>query len=248
MMSRTFLRSAQVYGVRACVIRSFHTTTPLRDAKSKPVDTTSTLADLNAKIGGILGLAGAPTFTRGENVISLIKKDHREVDQKYDQYKKSSDKKEKQQLAWDITKMLVQHAEVEQMLVYPLLKMRNTSNGQSEHDRSLHEHQECRELLYALDQTSIDDPSHATKLKAAMDANSKHVAEEESKVLPMVEKHFSQEELERVGSAFVTHKLTAPTRPHPSAPMQGPAAAVAGMAAKAVDLARDAVRAATEKK
>lgn len=100
--------------------------------------------------------------------------------------------------------------------------------------------QEVRELLYAVDQTEFSDPSYATKLKAAMDANQKHVEEEERDTLPLLEQKYSLEELQRLGSAFETHKYTAPTHPHPSAPMQGPLAAMAGMAAKAGDLVRDA--------
>ncbi len=51
------------------------------------IDTSGTVADLNAKIGGILGLYGAPTFTRGENVLRLIKSDHRQVEKEYEAYK-----------------------------------------------------------------------------------------------------------------------------------------------------------------
>jgi len=193
-------------------------------------------------------LAGAPTFQRGENVINLIKKDHRTVDSLYDQYKSTKDPAKKQEYAWTLTKELVQHSEVEQLLVYPLLKMRDGSQGQHLHDKSLDEHQHIRELLYDLDNTKVDDPSHPKKLEAAVKAVQEHVKEEESKVLPEIEKKFSAEELERVGSAFETHKYTATTRPHPSAPLQGPFAAAANIASKPIDMARDAIRHVTEKK
>lgn len=207
------------------------------------------IKDAHAKIGGILGLAGAPTFTKGENVIKLIKEDHAAVKSLYDQYNATQDKAKRQEYAWKLTKELVQHSEVEQMLVYPLLNMRGAkAEGAKLQERSLNEHQHVRELLYTLDQTKIDDPSHPQKLKAAVDAVLEHVKEEEGEVLPLIEKHYNAEELSRLGSAFATHKLTAPTRPHPDAPAQGPLQAAAGMAAKVGDLARDAVRNVTEKK
>jgi len=205
------------------------------------VDTTGIFKDLNAKLGGILSLKGAPTFTKGDNVIDLIKTDHRKVEQLYKDYTQTANKSRKAELKKDIIKDLVQHSEVEQMLVYPLLKMHNTPNGQAIHDHSLSEHQQVRELLYKLDQTSLDDPTHDEKFSAAIKANDHHVAEEESTTLPLLSRHYTADELRYVGSAFVTHKYTAPTHPHPSAPMQGPIAAGAGMAAKAVDLARDAL-------
>lgn len=100
----------------------------------------NSLKEMHAKIGGILGLAGAPTFTKGENVIDLIKKDHRKVESTYKEFLAINDNKKKEELARALIKDLVQHAEVEQMLVYPLLKMRDT-NADQIHDRSLDEHQ-----------------------------------------------------------------------------------------------------------
>jgi len=245
----TFLAGNSVVSGR--LIRSFHVSPASFNNSTGGVDTSGTLSDINAKIGGILGLAGAPTFQKGENVIDVIKKDHQTVASLYEKYKGTQDIKKKQEYAWQLTKDLVQHSEVEQLLVYPLLKMRNIdskNNGQHLHDRSLKEHQEIRELLYTLDQTKVDDPSHPAKLKSAVDAVLQHVKEEEGEVLPLLEKNFSVEELQRLGTAFEQHKYTAVTRPHPNAPLQGPFAAAVNMATKPIDLARDAARAVFEKK
>lgn len=138
--------------------------------------------------------------------------------------------------------------QVEGLLVYPLLKLRgNDPSLQNLHDHSLAEHQQIRELLYDLDQTKIEDPLHPQKFKAAFDAVKSHATEEERDVLTQIEKNYTMDELERLGNAFQTHKYTAVTRPHPSAPLQGPFAAAANIATKPIDLARDAVRNATEK-
>jgi len=211
------------------------------------VDTTGMIKDINSKIGGILGLAGAPTFQRGENVIILVKKDHRHIESMYETYKRTEDLKVKQEVAWAITKELVQHSEIEQQIVYPLLKLRGAPVGQIMHDRSLQEHQEIRELLYILDKTCITDPAHPARLKEAVEVTLNHVQEEEGEVLPFIAKNYTEEELERVGAAFEHHKYLAPTRPHPNAPMQGPLAAAAGLATKPLDMARDVLRDITEK-
>jgi len=211
---------------------------------TKPIDTSGSISNVNSLIGGILGLAGAPTFQKGENVIDIIKRDHKNVSQLYEQYKSTQDLKKRQECAWNLIKELVQHSEVEQLLVYPLLKMRDIAkhNGNQLHDRSLTEHQHIRELLYELDNTKIDDPEHPAKLERAVQAVLEHVKEEESEVLPEIQKHFTMEELQRLGNAFEKHKYTAVTRPHPSAPLQGPFAAAANMATKPIDLARDLAR------
>jgi len=122
-----------------------------------------------------------------------------------------------------------------------------SKDGEKIHDHALKEHQEIRELLYEVDNTKVDDPSHPEKLEKAMKAVTHHVEEEESELLPLIEKLYSVEELKKVGASFKVHKYTAPTRPHPSTPMQGPLAAAAGMMAKPIDLARDAVRNVVEK-
>jgi len=180
------------------------------------------------------------------------------VDELYEKYKSTQDIGLRQEYAWTLTKELVEHSEIEQMLVYPLLKFRpskkaqagglkSDNNAEHLHDRSLQEHQEIRELLYTLDQTKVDDPTHPAKLKAAMEATLQHVKEEEGEVLPLIESGYSEEELERVGSAFKYHKYIAPTRPHPSAPLQGPPGALGGLASKPFDIARDVIRNITEK-
>jgi len=210
---------------------------------SQKIDTSGPISSLNSMIGGILGLAGAPTFQKGENVIDIIKSDHEKVEQLYKTYKEARTVSSRQEAARDYVKNLVQHSEVEQMLVYPLLKMRGEKENKQQvaHDRSLAEHQEIREMLYDLDQTAIEDPSHPMKFKKVMEAVKEHVKEEENEVLPTIKMLYTEEELQRLGNAFEKHKATAPTHPHPSAPMQGPLAAAAGMAGKGVDMLKDAL-------
>jgi len=210
------------------------------------------MSNANSLIGGVLGLAGAPTFQRGENVIEIIKRDHRHFKNEHKSYKEATTLQSQQEHAWALVKAIVQHSEVEQLLVYPLLKMRGDYDGSSEkgqelHDNSLAEHQFIRELLYKVDQTKVDDESYPLLLQRVMDEVEKHGEEEEDHVLPVIERNFKIDELERLGNAFEKHKATAVTRPHPSAPAQGPLAAAANIITKPLDLVRDAVRNATEK-
>jgi len=209
------------------------------------IDTSGSLSSANALIGGILGIAGAPTFQRGKNVIEVIKKDHEKVSAMYSQYESTTDIEQRRTLSHDIIKDIVQHSEVEQALVYPLLKYRVPQGRKDEdqflHDRSLSEHQNIRELLYEVDHTDVDDASHPQKMKRAIDAVLEHVKEEETEVLPELEKNYTVEELERLGNAFEIHKNIAVTHPHPSAPLQGPFATAANLMTKPIDLARDAV-------
>jgi len=212
-------------------------------------DTSGPISNANSLIGGVIGLSGAPTFKRGENVIQIIKRDHQFFKDEYAKYQAATSLRSRQEHAWALVKAIVQHSEVEQLLVYPLLKMRGEKEREGDflHDNSLSEHQHIRELLDAVDQTDVDDVSYPKKLQDAMDAVTAHGDEEEQEVLPVIERNFKIEELERLGKAFEKHKATAVTRPHPHAPAQGPLAAAANILTKPIDLARDAIRDVTKK-
>ncbi|KAG2189527.1 hypothetical protein INT46_004356, partial [Mucor plumbeus] len=140
-----------------------------------------------------------------------------------------------------LIKKLVQHDEVEQLLVYPLLREKIGGKiGEDHYERSLSEHQEHRNLLYKVKQSNINnDLDFDKKLEDAMKSVFYHVKKEESEVLPLLKENISENDLKRIGSSFKAHKLTAVTRPHPDAPTQGFPAAVANIITKPFDLLKD---------
>jgi len=212
--------------------------------RTNEVDTSGALRSANAILGGIFGLGGAPTFSRGENLITIIKRDHQNAFKLADDYNREPKVERRREIARQLTKDLVQHSEVENLLVYPLLKMRSHDEAQRKqglHDHSLQEHQAITQFLYDMDHTAIEDPLHSERLNSMIDLVRKHVQEEEEEVLPMIAKNYNTEELERLGTAFEMHKYAATTRPHPFAPSQGPLAAVANLIAKPIDMTKDAL-------
>ena len=201
----------------------------------------SNISKAASKFGKMVGLTGAPVFIKSDNVIDLILNDHNEAKELYEKYKKTNEKNVKKNICNNLIKKLVQHDEVEQLLVYPLLRENiGGKNGEYHYERSLSEHQEHRNLLYKVKQSNINnDLDFDKKLEDAMKSVFDHVKKEESEVLPLLKEHISENDLKRIGSSFKAHKLTAVTRPHPDAPTQGFPAAVANVITKPFDLLKD---------
>jgi hemerythrin superfamily protein len=201
----------------------------------------SNISKAASKFGKTVGLTGAPVFIKSDNVIDLIINDHNEAKELYEKYKKTNEKNVKKNICNSLIKKLVQHDEVEQLLVYPLLREKIGGKiGEDHYERSLSEHQEHRNLLYKVKQSNINnDLDFDKKLEDAMKSVFYHVKKEESEVLPLLKENISENDLKRIGSSFKAHKLTAVTRPHPDAPTQGFPAAVANIITKPFDLLKD---------
>ncbi|KAG1563501.1 hypothetical protein G6F50_011945 [Rhizopus delemar] len=201
----------------------------------------SNISKAASKIGKTIGLTGAPVFIKSDNIIDLIKKDHNEAKELYEKYKKTENKDDKKNICNKLIKKLVQHDEVEQLLVYPLLREKIGGKiGEEHYERSLSEHQDHRNLLYDVKKSNIsNDIDFDKKLEIAMISVFEHVKKEESEVLPLLNENLSEDDLKRVGSSFKAHKLTAVTRPHPNAPSQGLPAGLANVVTKPFDILKD---------
>jgi len=195
--------------------------------------TTSTLtsSDLTKDLSKTLD----PT---GKNVIEIIKEEHRLVDTLYERYQSSHDVKEKQGIAYNIIKLLSIHGAAEEMSLYPYIKTR-VPNGESIINHALNEHQQMKQDLYALDQLEFGAAGYDTKLAKAIQDTKHHVKEEESTVLPALEKNCSPDEIQKMTQQFISSKSMAPSRPHPDAPNEPPGNKVANSASVPLDAARD---------
>lgn len=196
--------------------------------------TTLTSSDLTKDLSKTLD----PT---GKNVIEIIKEEHRIVATLGERYQNTTDPKQKQGIAYNIIKLLSIHGAAEEMSLYPFLKTR-VPNGQSIVNHALKEHQEMKEDLYALDQMEFGAPGYDAKLLKALADVAHHVKEEESSVLPALEKNCSPDEIKKMTNDFIASKSMAPSRPHPDAPNEPPTNKVANVASVPLDAARDVGR------
>lgn len=194
----------------------------------------------SSKLAAKLSLAGAPVFVKSDNIIDLIIDDHKKAKKLYEDYKRTDVCNDKKNIVNELIKELVSHDECEQLLVYPLLKEKKIGGKEEAariYEKSLGEHQGHRELLYQVEKIDINTEYEKfdSKLKEAMDSVVSHVKEEESYVLPLIQKSLSEEQLKKVGASFKAHKPFCVTRPHPSAPQTGLPAALGNMLLKPFD-------------
>jgi len=176
-----------------------------------------------------------------ESVVQLILNDHRKAEQLFEKYHAAREAAAKQKHAWALIKEISQHGAKEEMSIYPWMKQHfPETSGVVSH--GIKEHQRLKEDLAALDKITVDDPRFDQTIQRVWKDLTHHIKEEESTILPQLEKKATAAELVKLGETFQQVEAIAPTRPHPHAPAEGVAAVVANAGAKIVDSMRDAKR------
>lgn len=188
--------------------------------------------------------AGKETMTgAGEGnaaeLVNLVIQEHNEAKTLYQQYQSQSNKEQKQQICRTLSEKLVAHGGKEEIALYPAMKD-CLPNGEKEVEQAKREHQQLTEDLYKLEQCSWENVSEVDAcLSKIMKEFEEHVRDEENRLLPLFSQHISKENAQKVLHNY--QKATVTTRPHPSAPREGMAAAAAHMASKPLDAMRDAM-------
>src|SRR5215203_4881461 len=171
--------------------------------------------------------------------ISLLTGDHRTVEQLFADYERGLQGPEaKRQVVDQIIHELSIHAAIEEAYFYPEVK-KALGEGSELVDESLHEHQEVKETLAALEDMDPADAAYDQQVAALIADVRHHVEEEEGEMFPKLRSALSAEQLHDIGQKLADGKGKAPTHPHPAAPSSGPGAKVAGSAAGMVDRVRD---------
>lgn len=178
-------------------------------------------------------------MTHHQDAISLLTNDHRTVEQLFADYERGLQGPEaKRQVVDQITRELSIHAAIEEVYLYPEVKKALGEGGELV-DESLHEHQEVKETLAALEDMDPTDAAYDQTVAALIADVRHHVQEEEDEMFPKLRSALSVEQLADIGQKLADGKAKVPTRPHPHAPASGPGAKVAGPAAGMVDRVRD---------
>jgi hemerythrin-like domain-containing protein len=178
------------------------------------------------------------------NVIDILTKDHREVEQMFQELESlrgatgEAERGRRKDLAEQVTIELIRHSVAEEAEVYPVVAKKVS---ESEAERSKHEHAEAEETMKRLEGLPPDDAAFDSELATLMREVREHVKEEEGEVFPQMRKVFSDDELVELGMKVASVKQMAPTRPHPAAPDGPPGDKILGPVAGLLDRMRDAV-------
>jgi hemerythrin superfamily protein len=127
----------------------------------------------------------------GEDALALLKADHQEVQQLFEQYdelvEQEADGKQRQRLALEICRQLTVHAEIEEQAFYPVAR---DALGEEEDlvDEATVEHASAKTLIAQIQRMKPDEPLFDAKVKVLGEYIQHHVQEEEREMFPKLKK------------------------------------------------------------
>jgi hemerythrin superfamily protein len=133
------------------------------------------------------------------------------------------------------------HESAEEQIVHPAAR-HAFNDGKNIVDSRLHEENEAKQALVALDQMGVEHPDFDQRLNALSRAVTEHAAHEEGEEFPQLRKALPPDRLRQMAGAFEAAEAVAPTRPHPKVGESATANLVAGPPTAIFDRVRDAMR------
>jgi iron-sulfur cluster repair protein YtfE (RIC family) len=134
------------------------------------------------------------------NVVNVLKQDHRTVEKLFSDFGSSGD----QSIVDTICEELDVHMEVEERVVYPVLRD-DVSGGTQMAQHAEKEHAQARQIVGRIRQTK--DADHLSELVQELkSAIEEHVQEEENEVFPKMEQELGNDRLEQLGQEVEAQK------------------------------------------
>jgi hemerythrin superfamily protein len=173
-----------------------------------------------------------------QDVIDVLKADHREFEQLVAQITATADPAERRDTADQLIAELVRHAVAEEMFVYPAMR-EHLPNGDEvvEHDKQ--EHHELEVLMKRLEGLDAGDPQFMETVAELRDVLRDHVQDEEGEQFPLLRANIPADRLISLKEKVEAAKNAAPTRPHPGAPNSALFHKLVGPGVGLVDRLRD---------
>lgn len=180
----------------------------------------------------------------GIDAITLLKKDHQTVEKLFKRFEKAGDNATvtKRKVVDDIIRELSIHAEIEEQIFYPAVRAAEVPEAEDMVLEALEEHGVAKWLLHELDGMDPEAERFDAKVTVLIENVRHHVEEEERELFPAVRSVLKRKALTDLGGAMDEAKGVVPTHPHPRSPDTPPGNVIAGVAAAAIDRARDAGR------
>ena len=178
--------------------------------------------------------------TTQPDAVELLVTDHAAVEQMFVQIESMPESDSRNELIEGVIRELSVHATIEEQVLYPAMRTA-LPDGESLVQEAIEEHQQVKETLAAIERA--DAPTERNQLLVTLMSNVRHhVEEEETELLPQLRASVAASELQEMGAKMAGAKKLAPTHPHPNAPNTPPGNIVGGVAAAAIDKARDALK------
>jgi hemerythrin superfamily protein len=142
--------------------------------------------------------------TKAKDAIALLKADHRQVEEWFEQFEKARDDDRKQTLATKICDALRVHTTIEEEIFYPAF-LEATEDKDMHHEAEI-EHQGAKTLIEQIEASSPDDDYFDSKVKVLSEMIKHHVKEEEQPGGMFSEARKSDMDLDALGEQMAQRK------------------------------------------
>jgi hemerythrin superfamily protein len=138
------------------------------------------------------------------DAISLLKADHRQVEDWFAQFEKTRSGTRKQDLATKICTALKVHTQIEEEVFYPAFLQE--AEDQDLHHEAIIEHDGAKKLIAQIEKSSPDDEYYDAKVKVLSEMIKHHVKEEEQRGGMFTEAKKSGMDLKVLGEQMAVRK------------------------------------------
>ena len=139
-----------------------------------------------------------------QDAIALLKADHRQVEDWFEQFEKARTDGRKIELATDICNALKVHTTIEEEIFYPAF-LEATEDKDLHHEAEI-EHDGAKRLIAEIDASSPDDDYFDSKVKVLSEMIKHHVKEEEQPGGMFAEARKSKMDLDALGEQMAVRK------------------------------------------
>jgi len=155
--------------------------------------------------GARTGAAKANPTLGAQDALSLLIADHREVADMFEQFKNLGDRAtaSKQKLVQKICKALLIHTQIEEEILYPIVKD-DVKGEEDQVDEAYVEHAAAKDLIRQLQDMSPDEDLYDAKVNVLSEEIEHHVDEEENEMFPAIRK--SKLDLDVLGQELAQRK------------------------------------------
>ena len=139
-----------------------------------------------------------------QDAIALLKADHRQVEEWFEQFEKARDGQRKQKLATQICTALKIHTMIEEEIFYPAFL--DAVEDEDIHHEAIVEHNGAKKLIAEIEEMTPDDDYYDAKVKVLSEMIKHHVKEEEQPGGMFSEAKKSEMDLAELGQQLLTRK------------------------------------------
>jgi hemerythrin superfamily protein len=139
-----------------------------------------------------------------QDAVALLKADHRQVEQWFEQFESTRSDDRKSKLAQQICQALTVHTEIEEEIFYPAF-LAATEDKDMHHEAEV-EHEGAKRLIAEIEASGPDDDYYDAKVKVLSEMIKHHVKEEEQRGGMFAEARDSDMDLKALGEQLAARK------------------------------------------